>query len=261
MRKFALFTDFTPDRFGLKERQMDDLILLEPREDLDQFIAGIGSGFGGETAIVYHKDKLLQFWAKQYCKDDPQLSIDDAYHMAVEWFEFNTIGAYVGPHTPIYISQDELEIFLEDYALKPETEPSSPTKEDPPSLEDKFGSLSNAEADIWAEAFGMAQAAGFELKEDNWTTLLETFLQASGKKYYLKSLQRWLDLRQAYPQAFEESGQISFHFEQPKSDQAHSDLDKNIAGWEEGLDFKARAALIDAQFKRDLARIFESAMK
>ncbi len=238
---------------------MDDLILLEPREDLDQFIEGIGTGFGGEIAVVYNKDRLLEFWAKQYMKEESDLSLDDAYHMAVEWFEFNTIGAYVGPHTPIYISKDELEIFLQDYALKPDEEPSSTPKEQTPSLKETFESMSNAEADIWLEAFSMAQTAEFNLEQGNWETLLETFVKASAREHYLRSRKRWEKMRKAYPQAFEESGQMRLDLE--SSEEVVSELEKNIEGWKENLSWREKTQLIDTQFKRDLVRVFESAMK
>ena len=94
---------------------MDELLFLEPRSDLDQFIVGVGTGFGGNIALVYDKDRLLNFWANEYMKDTPDLDRDDAYFMAVEWFEFNTIGAYMGEHTPIYVSQDDFDIFCENY--------------------------------------------------------------------------------------------------------------------------------------------------
>ena len=113
---------------------MEDLLFLEPREDLDQFIVGVGSGFGGHIALVYDKDKLLEFWKNQFMSDDPEIDEDDAYFMAVEWFDFNVIGAYVGEHTPTYVSRDEFDIFTENYEIVPE---SSTVEEAPESKADE----------------------------------------------------------------------------------------------------------------------------
>lgn len=108
---------------------MENLLFLEPRSDLDQFIVGIGSGFGGQLAIIYDKDRLLEFWKNEYMESNPDQDEDDAYFMAVEWFEYNTIGAYMGEHTPLYVSKDEFEVFKLQY--EPEVRPSDDSKNDP----------------------------------------------------------------------------------------------------------------------------------
>lgn len=107
---------------------MEDLLFLEPRKDLDQFIVGVGSGFGGHLALVYDKDKLLEFWKNEFMSDNPEIDEDSAYFMAVEWFEYNVIGAYVGEHTPTYVSRDELDIATENYEIVP----GIPTTEEAP---------------------------------------------------------------------------------------------------------------------------------
>jgi hypothetical protein len=40
--------------------------------------------------------------------DDDEMTLDEA----IEYFEFNVEGAYVGPHTPIFL---DLQIFTEGH--------------------------------------------------------------------------------------------------------------------------------------------------
>ena len=94
---------------------MEDLLLLEPRSDLDQYLVGVGN-YKGFIVLVYDKDKLIEHWMKEFTEshipyeDAETLAEDDAYTMAIEWFEYNVIGAYLGAHTPIYVSKSDLEL-------------------------------------------------------------------------------------------------------------------------------------------------------
>lgn len=97
---------------------MDDLLFLEPRSDLDRFIVGIGSNFEGNPSLVYDTDGLLGYWSDSFMDSDPQLSEEEAHVMAVEWFEYNVLGAYVGEHTPTYVSRSEFDIFMENLSCK-----------------------------------------------------------------------------------------------------------------------------------------------
>lgn len=227
---------------------MEDLLLLEPREQLDQFIVGIGTGFGGNIAIVYNKDGLLEFWKNEYMADSEDLDEDNAYMMAVEWFEYNTIGAYMGEHTPIYVSKDELDIFMENYEV---------ISEQQKSILDTIESMSNSEIDLLREAFDLAQGADINLTEDSWSRSLEGFLATHREDQYLKSAKRWLDLRSAHPSVFRVGDQPPL----PNMDSSFEHLpEKDVLGWREGLTFKEKADLLDSQFKRDFARVIENAI-
>ena len=101
---------------------MDDLLLLEPREDFDRYIVGI-SVFEGKIALVYDKDKLIDHWTSEFTEShigDEPITEDEARTMAVEWFEYNVIGAYMGDHTPIYVSPNEYEYFEQHDYLEDE---------------------------------------------------------------------------------------------------------------------------------------------
>ena len=75
----------------------DELIYLEPRSDFDSMILRVETN---PARNVYDADALITHWASEFLED-----ADDEEHaeiMAIEWFEFNVQGAYMGPNTPIY---------------------------------------------------------------------------------------------------------------------------------------------------------------
>ena len=81
----------------------DELIYLEPRADFDSMILRVESN---PKRNVYDADALINHWSAEFAEyaDDEE----HAQTMAVEWFEFNVLGAYLGPHTPVYeFSEDE----------------------------------------------------------------------------------------------------------------------------------------------------------
>lgn len=69
-----------------------DLIFFDPPEHFDHAILGVIEGFGQEPAVLYDQKKVLAAMAKDMGVDDAQ-----------EWFDFNTIGAYIGPATPRFL--------------------------------------------------------------------------------------------------------------------------------------------------------------
>jgi hypothetical protein len=69
-----------------------DLIFFDPPEYFDHAIIGVVQGFGQEPAVLYDEAKVLAAMAKDMGADDAQ-----------EWFDFNTIGAYVGAATPRFL--------------------------------------------------------------------------------------------------------------------------------------------------------------
>jgi len=132
----------TEKKDGASTTLADKLLFLDPKDELDQYVVGLGEGFGNEAiTVVYDKDLLLEHWAKSFSEGEADFEDDDAYTMAVEWFEYNVIGAYVGPHTPVYISRSYLQVFLED--RDDSQEPDEPTDDSLVMLEprehlDKF---------------------------------------------------------------------------------------------------------------------------
>ena len=68
-----------------------DLVVMD---GFDDCILGIGTRFGSEQFVIYDYDKVIA-----------QLeSYGMTYEEAVEYHEFNQLGAYVGDHTPAFMT-------------------------------------------------------------------------------------------------------------------------------------------------------------
>lgn len=105
--------DATAKIIAAIEAMDEPLLLLEPRSRFDQCIVGVGSRFGGsdgiQTFVVYDRECVIQTKAEDILSDpdwDDEDGERDAHLEALEDFEFNTIGGYVGEHTPAYITID-----------------------------------------------------------------------------------------------------------------------------------------------------------
>jgi hypothetical protein len=61
-------------------------------DGFDEAIAGVAYQFGGDAVVLYDRDKCIDILIEE------GLSYEDA----IEHFEYNVSGAYVGPKTPIF---------------------------------------------------------------------------------------------------------------------------------------------------------------
>ena len=66
-------------------------------DGFDDAIMGVGNTFGGKLCAIYDTDLVL----KSCMKDGME------YDEALEYFDFNIAGAYVGEQTPIFIHKIE----------------------------------------------------------------------------------------------------------------------------------------------------------
>jgi hypothetical protein len=62
-------------------------------DGFDEAIIGIGRQFNKQL-VIYDEDKCIQILMERDGMTDEE---------AIEFFEFNVVGAYVGEHTPIYV--------------------------------------------------------------------------------------------------------------------------------------------------------------
>ena len=68
-------------------------------EEYEDAIIGIAHRSGTELIVAYDYDKVLELLTERFKKEgSPDLHMD-----AVEWFDFNIIGSWVGDKTPIFI--------------------------------------------------------------------------------------------------------------------------------------------------------------
>lgn len=62
-------------------------------DGFDEAIVGVMEAFGSEYRVCYDKNKVLAIL----------MNDGMSYEEAVEWYEYNIIGAYVGEKTPVFL--------------------------------------------------------------------------------------------------------------------------------------------------------------
>lgn len=82
------------------DEDLDGLAVLEPRADFDPYIIGVVRRFN-DTFVLYDQQGIIEMLASQM---DPSED-EDALTQAVEWFEYNTIGAWIGEDTPGFLQR------------------------------------------------------------------------------------------------------------------------------------------------------------
>ena len=70
---------------------LEEAIFLEPAT-FDEAIVGIAERFGMEPVVCYDRTRVIDILAREMAREE-----------AEEFFEFNTIGAWVGDATPVFI--------------------------------------------------------------------------------------------------------------------------------------------------------------
>ena len=83
---------------SLHEESMLFLGTDEGQERFEDAIIGIAYRFGTQPVVAYDMDKVIQVF-----KEDMPDETD-----ALEYFEFNVIGAWMGDGTPIFIETVEI---------------------------------------------------------------------------------------------------------------------------------------------------------
>jgi hypothetical protein len=83
-------------------------------DDLDSAIIGVAERCGMATVVCYDKDKAIEAIKATFSDSDVELDEDEKAdgitidqkkeELALEWFHYNTLGAYVGDYTPVFIT-------------------------------------------------------------------------------------------------------------------------------------------------------------
>lgn len=85
--------------------EFDYNILLA--DGFEEAFLGIGGAFNDEPVAVYDRDKCIDILArdfKRHAAFDDDNEETDFYEQAIEYFEYNVQGSYVGEKTPIFIT-------------------------------------------------------------------------------------------------------------------------------------------------------------
>ena len=72
----------------------------------DSCIVGLMHNVEKFPILCYDKDRVLDALAASFTDDPPNDPESDPYTMAVEWFDFNMIGAWMGNGTPCFLIRD-----------------------------------------------------------------------------------------------------------------------------------------------------------
>ena len=79
--------------------EYDSEILLA--DGFEEAFLGVGSVFHDEPVAVYDKEKCIKILADDFQKHS--MEITNFYEQALEYFEYNVQGSYVGDKTPIFL--------------------------------------------------------------------------------------------------------------------------------------------------------------
>ena len=71
-------------------------------DGFDSAIIGMCERIGIEPVVAYDREKCIDILMEEF-KDDAE-DDEDLYLTALEYFEYNVIGSYVGEYTPVFIT-------------------------------------------------------------------------------------------------------------------------------------------------------------
>lgn len=77
-----------------------EIMLLDPPHQFDKCVVGIARRCGMEDCAVYDAEMVIA------ALEEEGMSHEDA----VEWYDFNIEGAYLGPKTPLFLSRLPREV-------------------------------------------------------------------------------------------------------------------------------------------------------
>ena len=95
------YTDWTFHESGDYYKKLREHILESDQyvgvvlcDDMEEAFIGLGEQFSNPPIAVYDREKCIEILAK-----------DMTYEEAIEYFEFNIIGAWVGEQTPMFLTK------------------------------------------------------------------------------------------------------------------------------------------------------------
>lgn len=94
----ALFETLDPE---------DRVLFMEPRSRFDQCVMGLAERFNARF-IVYDRECVLKVMEED-CSCEPHPDEDPA-DIAMEYYRFNTLGAWVGEGTPAFLMKNPEEL-------------------------------------------------------------------------------------------------------------------------------------------------------
>jgi len=71
-------------------------------DGFDDAIIGICERATSSNVVAYDRDRCIEIIVER--SGSSELTDEEAYEEAVEYFEFNVVGAWMGERTPVFIS-------------------------------------------------------------------------------------------------------------------------------------------------------------
>jgi hypothetical protein len=87
----------------------EEALLADGFEDA---VVGMCERFGAVPVVAYDRDKCIEIIIAR--SDKNGLTDEEAYEEAVEYFEFNVIGSWVGDGTPVFLTMFNMEEGVDD---------------------------------------------------------------------------------------------------------------------------------------------------
>ena len=88
-------------------------------DGFEEAIVGVCERFGMPPVVAYDREACIDIMVEEFLEDlgyklsseeqIPENFLNEAYEQAIEYFEYNTLDAFYGEHTPIFMYR-ELEV-------------------------------------------------------------------------------------------------------------------------------------------------------
>ena len=73
-------------------------------DGFDNAIIGMCEQFGHAPVVAYDRDRCIEILIDEFAQDINEEDDEDVFTMAVEYFDFNVAGSYVGENTPVFLT-------------------------------------------------------------------------------------------------------------------------------------------------------------
>lgn len=79
-------------------------------DGFDDAIVGVVNGIRKESEMVvaYSQEKCIEILMKQFSENESSDDDEDLYMTSYEYYQYNVVGGYVGPYTPVFIEECQL---------------------------------------------------------------------------------------------------------------------------------------------------------
>ena len=87
-------------RDALQEMYPDTALLFMSEDEYDEAIIGVAERIGSEPTVAYDFDKVIE----------ASIRMGMTHEEAIEYFDYNQMGSYIGEQTPIFITKPDTEM-------------------------------------------------------------------------------------------------------------------------------------------------------